>query len=105
EDVSQVTREFAAQANADMGGKGIWWLNGLCGESNDFTGQVYDYQPVWGTGAALVKLTPNQKNSLKLSTEQFGSQKVISSSAPEPVGAYPHARKEGDLIYLSGIGP
>ena len=28
-----------------------------------------------------------------------------SSSAPEPVGAYPHARVVGDLLYLSGVGP
>jgi 2-aminomuconate deaminase len=25
--------------------------------------------------------------------------------APEPVGAYPHARRVGDLLFLSGIGP
>ena len=25
--------------------------------------------------------------------------------APEPVGAYPHARKVGDFIYYSGMGP
>lgn len=28
-----------------------------------------------------------------------------SQSAPEPVGAYPHARRVGDLLFLSGIGP
>jgi 2-aminomuconate deaminase len=28
-----------------------------------------------------------------------------SSKAPEPVGAYPHARKVGDLLFLSGVGP
>ena len=27
------------------------------------------------------------------------------SRAPEPVGAYPHARCVGNLLYLSGIGP
>ena len=25
--------------------------------------------------------------------------------APKPVGAYPHARRVGDLLYLSGVGP
>jgi len=30
---------------------------------------------------------------------------VISSRAPEPVGPYPHARRVGDLLFLSGIGP
>ena len=28
-----------------------------------------------------------------------------SARAPEPVGAYPHARRVGDLLFLSGIGP
>jgi 2-aminomuconate deaminase len=30
---------------------------------------------------------------------------VNTEKAPKPVGAYPHARREGDLIYLSGVGP
>ncbi len=28
-----------------------------------------------------------------------------TSRAPEPVGAYPHARKVGHLLFLSGVGP
>jgi 2-aminomuconate deaminase len=28
-----------------------------------------------------------------------------SSRAPEPVGPYPHARRAGNLLFLSGIGP
>jgi 2-aminomuconate deaminase len=32
--------------------------------------------------------------------------KVIQAAlAPKPVGAYPHARRVGDLLFLSGIGP
>ena len=30
---------------------------------------------------------------------------IVSSRAPEPVGAFPHARRVGDLLFLSGIGP
>lgn len=30
---------------------------------------------------------------------------IDSSRAPEPVGAYPHAKRVGDLVFLSGIGP
>ena len=30
---------------------------------------------------------------------------VHSSKAPEPVGLYPHARKVGNLLFLSGVGP
>lgn len=28
-----------------------------------------------------------------------------SSKAPDPVGLYPHARKAGHLLFLSGVGP
>jgi 2-aminomuconate deaminase len=28
-----------------------------------------------------------------------------SDKAPEPVGAYPHARRVGELLFLSGVGP
>ncbi|WP_210486521.1 RidA family protein [Rufibacter aurantiacus] len=30
---------------------------------------------------------------------------VNASQAPEPVGLYPHARKVGNLLFLSGVGP
>jgi 2-aminomuconate deaminase len=30
---------------------------------------------------------------------------IHSDKAPEPVGAYPHARKVGNLLFLSGVGP
>ncbi|CAN5844030.1 RidA family protein [soil metagenome] len=30
---------------------------------------------------------------------------VHSSRAPEPVGLYPHARRVGHLLFLSGVGP
>jgi 2-aminomuconate deaminase len=34
------------------------------------------------------------------------SEAVVNSSrAPEPVGLYPHARRVGDLLFLSGVGP
>ncbi len=33
------------------------------------------------------------------------NEKLYSSKAPEPVGLYPHARRVGDLLFLSGVGP
>lgn len=33
------------------------------------------------------------------------SEAVESRKAPEPVGLYPHARKVGNLLFLSGVGP
>lgn len=30
---------------------------------------------------------------------------INSAKAPEPVGLYPHARRVGNLLFLSGVGP
>ena len=34
-----------------------------------------------------------------------GDRVVRTDTAPAPVGAYPHARRVGGLLFLSGIGP
>lgn len=31
--------------------------------------------------------------------------KIVAQGAPEPVGPYPHARRIGDFIFVSGMGP
>ncbi|HEY0180005.1 MAG TPA: RidA family protein [Dokdonella sp.] len=33
------------------------------------------------------------------------STPILSEAAPAPVGAYPHARRVGGLLFLSGVGP
>ncbi len=33
------------------------------------------------------------------------SESFQSSRAPEPVGAFPHAKRAGNFLFLSGIGP
>jgi len=33
------------------------------------------------------------------------NQSFESSKAPEPVGHYPHAKRVGNLLFLSGVGP
>ena len=35
----------------------------------------------------------------------MSDSKIYSQVAPEPVGAYPHARRVGNLLFLSGVGP
>jgi len=121
EDVSQVAREFAREANADMGFKAVWWLAALLGENNLYDGAVRDYQPVWGTGCGIVELTPAPHKQLDFEKEfdegpaaagtgldshhVLGEAPLITAKAPPPVGPYPHARRVGDLLFLSGIGP
>lgn len=33
------------------------------------------------------------------------NKSIESSKAPEPVGLYPHAKRVGNLLFLSGVGP
>ncbi|MGA1581671.1 MAG: RidA family protein [Saprospiraceae bacterium] len=35
----------------------------------------------------------------------MATEKFETSNAPRPVGLYPHARRVGNLLFLSGIGP
>lgn len=144
EDVSEVGREFHRQANADMGFRGFWWLNGLCGKTNSFSGKVFSYAPIYGTGAAVVGLYPKTairsiptwsndesdlverfqnspqsvlkapqttptKEQVAPQIETFapsaGSSNINSEKAPLPVGPYPHAKRVGDFLFLSGVGP
>ena len=36
----------------------------------------------------------------------MGPNLILNSiHAPEPVGAYPHARRIGDFLFISGVGP
>lgn len=137
EDVSQAARQFAREANADMRFRAIWWLAGLTGQSNRFTGRVLDYQPVWGTGAAVVELTPSATEAIEHEFDEVrqlraeaaaasstgapviagdggaggggagggGDGPIMSSRAAEPVGAYAHARRQGNFVFVSGVGP
>ena len=146
EDVAQVAREFGREANADMGFKAIWWLASLAGEHNKYDGKVHAYAPVWGTGCALVELTPNPRKEIDWEKEfdeatpvgaaeegtglethnvlaeqprsedapptpewevdlEPNSNVIRTDRAPKPVGPYPHARRVGDFLFLSGIGP
>lgn len=40
------------------------------------------------------------RNNTMATSEKFDAQ-----NAPKPVGLYPHARRVGNLLFLSGIGP
>ena len=59
EDVSQLARTFAAQAHADNKLKAIWWLSAVMGAHNKYRGTVHAYGPIFGTGSAVVSLTPS----------------------------------------------
>ena len=92
--------------------KGIWWLNAIGLESNEFRGKVFEYQSVWGTGAALVGLYPSDLLKKRWNEIPQGNIKQLdktgaidSQKAALQVGPYPHAREEGDFIFYQGLAP
>lgn len=149
EDVSQLSRAIHQQIRIGkvVNFKPMWWLSAAMGQHNRYIGKVYDYAPIYGTGAAVVSLTPSSgsvgdkefdeddvevwtgdRNVLDGAGDSgAGSEPTAAPSssaansvpppipssgrvtntrrAPDPVGAYPHARRVGDLLLLSGVGP
>ena len=55
------------------------------------------------TDTSVATASPNTGPALWNPAE--GEDAVNTESAPKPVGLYPHARRVGDLLYLSGVGP
>jgi 2-aminomuconate deaminase len=45
------------------------------------------------------------KGSRYICKKLKGMEKFSTDKAPKPVGLYPHARKAGNLLFLSGVGP
>ncbi len=144
EDVSQLSRQIHKQIRVQkvVAFKPMWWLAGVMGQHNNFTGKIHSYEPVHGAGCAVVSLIPKldevgdkeydeddvelykgdrnvletiEPTKIELEFEEdeadlvetgvFEEDKFTTSRAPKPVGAYPHARRVGDLLYLSGVGP
>tara|TARA_B100001250_G_scaffold354706_1_gene328708 strand:- start:2001 stop:3374 length:1374 start_codon:yes stop_codon:yes gene_type:complete len=115
--------------------KPMWWLSAMNGNRNDLTGEVLAYEAIHGAGAAVVILDPesngtgdkeydeddveyyggdrgvldnsedSENHGVELHEPTTSANSVNTERAPKPVGSYPHARREGDLIYLSGVGP
>ena len=114
EDVAQHAREFTAQANGDQKLKAVWWLAALMGQHNDFEGQVFEYQPLVGTGAALVGLTPSADQAADLEFDEedvevfTGDREVLSDRPADPSvrrtrAAEPRSEREG-LSSTVGLG-
>jgi len=117
----------------------------MLGQHNGYAGKTLAYGPLWGSGAAVVSLTPAPERNLSREfdegeVETFGGERGVLSGgkaaaapapptpvsatanatpappasgaihtsakrAPKAVGAPPHARRQGDFIFVSGIGP
>ena len=137
EDVAQLSREIHKQIRIRkvVNFKPMWWMSSVMGQSNNYKGKIYAYAPLYGTGGAVIGLTPTttgvgDKEFDEDNVEVYkGDRNVLASKAsktrpvaaaskaksttaalhtdkaPSPVGAYPHARRVGDLLFISGMGP
>jgi len=66
-----------------------------------------DEVEVWSGDRAVLKNSEDTSEESEMSehTSSPATIDVDPTSAPAPVGAYPHARMVGDLLMLSGVGP
>jgi 2-aminomuconate deaminase len=67
--------------------------------------RLHDACAVVGDWSVSVQCIDSQENSSSGGVELMDNSETRSSRAPEPVGAFPHAKRVGNLLFLSGIGP
>lgn len=62
EDVAQLSREIQRQIRIHkvVNHKSMWWLSAFMGQHNRYAGHVHAYEPIMGTGGAVVSLEPLQ---------------------------------------------
>lgn len=64
---------------------------------------VYVHVPVLSPDTRTTTILPTSPSEPP--KQQCERKGIHVKDAPAPVGAYPHARRHGDLFFLSGIGP
>ncbi len=87
EDVSQLSRQFHREARVSKVSnfKPFWWLAATMGQNNLYAGKIYEYQPVFGSGAAVIGLTPSDKAARDLEFDEndpdqyLGERNVLGS--------------------------
>ncbi len=70
------------------------------GDRNVIEKEAEPVEPAGSGGEA-----PPARTAVAKPVEKGPKGAVMAGNAPKPVGAYPHARQVGDLLYLSGVGP
>jgi len=95
EDVSQLSRQFHREARVHKVAnfKPFWWLSAVMGQNNLYAGEILGYEPVCGTGAAVVGLTPAHKAAKDLEFDENdpdrygGERNVIGGDEEEDAGS------------------
>lgn len=72
EDVSQLSRQIHKEARVKkvVSMKSFWWMSAVMGQTNKYAGEVYAYEPVYGTGSAVIGLTPTDKEAPDLEFDE-----------------------------------
>ncbi|MBX3021875.1 MAG: hypothetical protein KF799_09385 [Bdellovibrionales bacterium] len=91
EDVSQLSRQFhkEARVNKVANFKPFWWLAALMGQNNLYAGNVMEYQPIYGSGAAVISLTPSDKAARDLEFDEsdpdsYSGERNVLGGTGEP---------------------
>lgn len=87
EDVAQLSRQIQKEARVKKVNnfKPLWWLSTLMGAHNRYQGEVLAYETVYGTGSAVIGLTPTEHAARDLefdedSPENFAGERNVLSS-------------------------
>lgn len=106
EDVSQLSRQFhrEARVNKVSNFKPFWWLAAVMGQNNLYSGKIHEYQPIFGSGAAVIGLTPAERAARDLEFDENdpdrypGERNVLGSLTDEDDGedSWSGADEEGD---------
>ncbi len=126
EDAAQLARTFTAQAAGDQRMKAIWWLNTLMGQTNELTGTVHAYEPIYGTGASVMSLVPAPAGTGEVEFDEDdaevygGDRNVLGGAnlfegpdgpaaappaAPSPTAQPAHAAQTGPGVVVAGSAP
>jgi 2-aminophenol/2-amino-5-chlorophenol 1,6-dioxygenase alpha subunit len=91
EDLSQLSRQIQKEARVKKVNnfKPLWWLSTVSGPHNRYKGEVLAYEPVCGTGSAVVSLTPTEFSARDLEFDEdspefySGERNVLGPSLNE----------------------
>ncbi len=92
EDISQLSRQFHREARVHKVSnfKPFWWLASVMGQNNKYLGEILEYQPIFGSGAAVIGLTPTEKAARDLEFDEEdpsfypGERNVLDSLGKDP---------------------
>lgn len=75
EDVAQLSREINKQIRISkvVNFKPMWWLSAAMGQHNRYDGRVHAYEALYGTGSAVVTLTPS---TLSVGDKEYDEESV-----------------------------